>query len=66
MNGNKDNESLTQERQLFHQMRPAMGLSDKQSTILQALSHSLKASAPAESSADPHPGNTPAARTAQP
>lgn len=49
MNDNKDDESLNQESQHCHEMRPVMGLSDKQCTILQALSCNLKASAPAES-----------------
>ena len=49
MNDNKDDESLNQESQHFHQMRPVMGLSEKQSTILQALNHNLKASVPTES-----------------
>ena len=49
MNDNKDDESLNQESQHFHEMRPVMGLSDKQRKILQALRCNLKASAPAKS-----------------
>lgn len=49
MNDNKDDESLNQEGQHFHEMRPVTGVSDQQCTILQALHCNLKASAPAES-----------------